>query len=73
MSQTKSLSLEQCQSIASFLRTAADRFREFSTMAEKLPANYGLTEQFDLQKKQAEEFATLFESAESAHVIVGEE
>jgi hypothetical protein len=66
----KSLSDEQCWSIASYLRTAASRFHEFAEASEHRPTQ-PLKEQFEKQEKEANAFATLFENANFAKVDIG--
>jgi len=65
---TKSISGDQLYSLVSYLRTAAVRFHEFAEMMNT-PAYRGLKEQFELQERQANEFANLFDNAEFIQVV----
>jgi len=62
----KTLSSEQLWSIANALRSAAQRYSEYS---EDAAIDRGIKEQFKRQAAEALGFAELLESADSARII----
>ncbi len=65
----KTIPSEKLWSLASYLRTASARFQEFADLANVPSANPRLVEQFQKQRKEAEEFAAIFENAEFVEVV----
>ena len=65
----KTIQADKLWSLASYLRTAAARFQEFADMANAAPSIPRLAEQFQKQRAEAEEFATMFENAEFIEVV----
>ena len=73
MQTKKKLTAEQCWSMASYLRTAADQFRAFAEQMRTAPTNIRLAQQFEKQRAEAMAMAILFENADSAHVAAQED
>lgn len=64
------LNIEQCWSIANFLRTAAEQYGKLAELARTPPAlNESLAEQFDKQQTEARAYATLLENSSGACVF----